>query len=406
MKRKQKLKPWKTILGLLFMMLVVLAVYNYPKIVRFTAVISLFEKDNIRDNFLNMEEIFPVRIIEAPESTWTFPYNKDWQLPTRFFYKDSVYNTRDYLKYTQTTGLLVMRKDTILYEEYFNGASEDETLISWSVGKSFVSAMFGKIVEQGLIGSLDEMVVQYLPKLKGTGYDNVRIRDVLTMSSGVRFDEDYHKYSSDINRMGRVFALGYSLDNFVASLSNQRKPGTFHHYVSMDTQVLGMIISKVTGKTMTQYLQEELWVPMGAEHNAEWIIDDSGREAAFGGLNITLRDYARFGNMYNQNGFGNGKQIIDPNWVQASTHTDKAHLLPGDNPKSSHKFGYGYQWRLPNSAQDEFVGMGVYSQYIYICPKEDLVIVKLSSNHNFSTDKSLSTFRHLAFLQSIRSSFN
>jgi len=137
--------------------------------------------------------------------------------------------------------------------------------ISWSVGKSFVSALVGIAIEEGYIESIQIPVSDYVPELKGTGYDGVSLKDVLQMSSGVRFNEDYDDFFSDIKRMGRVIAMGDSINEFAASLEREREPGTFNHYVSMDTQVIGMVLKATTGKDLSLYLEEKIWKKIGMQ---------------------------------------------------------------------------------------------------------------------------------------------
>jgi CubicO group peptidase (beta-lactamase class C family) len=248
--------------------------------------------------------------------------------------------------------------------------------------------------------------------LMGSGYEDVSIKDVLQMSSGVRFNEDYGDFNSDINRFSRATAFGTSLDDFSASLDREREPGTYHHYVSIDTQVLGMVLTRATGKSLTHYLSEKIWQPLGMEHQAYWLADDNNMELALGGLNVSLRDYAKLGWLYLNQGTWtdkqhNTQQIVPKQWVIDSTTADAPHLVAGENNSaSSSSFGYGYQWWLPLGAEDEFSAQGIYNQYIYIDPDQNLVIVKNSANYRF-TDKSLNwTAKHYAMFRAISTHFS
>jgi CubicO group peptidase (beta-lactamase class C family) len=138
------------------------------------------------------------------------------------------------------------------------------------------------------------------------------------MSSGIRFNENYGEFLSDINRLGRAIAFDSSLDEFVASLKRERTPGTFHQYVSMDTQVLGMLLRETTGETIASYLESRIWKKLGMESDAYWLVDRNGMELAFGGLNAVLRDYARLGQLYLNEGEWEGQQIVPAAWVRAS----------------------------------------------------------------------------------------
>ena len=300
--------------------------------------------------------------------------------------------------------MLILQNDSLRFEKYYLGHSESTRHISWSVAKSFVSALMGIAIEEGHIKSIDQKIEEYLPELIGSGYEGVRIKDLLQMSTGVAFNEDYGDFNSDINRWGRSFALGGSQDAFAATLVNERPPGTYNHYVSINTHVIGMIIVKATGQTLSKYLEEKLWKRFGAEYNAYWIKDDKGMEMALGGLNVTLRDYAKMGQLYLRKGNWNGEQLVPEAWVKASVTPDAPHIMPGDNPNSAHSpFGYGFQWWIPPGDEGEFLARGVYNQYIYVNPTTSTVIVKNSANYNFNdaTNPYGDGMAHMEFFRTI-----
>ncbi|MFT7282809.1 MAG: CubicO group peptidase (beta-lactamase class C family), partial [Cyclobacteriaceae bacterium] len=244
---------------------------------------------------------------------------------------------------------------------------------------------YGIALSEGKIKNINQYAIEYLPELRGTGYDQVTIKNLLQMSSGVLFNEDYGDFNSDINRMGRFFALGMPMADFAASLTNEKKPGTYNHYVSIDTQVLGMILVKATGQSITSYTKSRLWDPMGAENDAFWIVDNAGMEFALGGLNASLRDYARLGKLFLDSGRWNGQQLVPEEWVLVSTRPQDEHVQQRIE-NGVEMDGYGYQWWIPYGADDEYNALGVYDQFIYIDPDKDAVIVKLSSNHYFQED--------------------
>lgn len=161
-----------------------------------------------------------------------------------------------------------------------------------------------------------------------------------------------------------------------------------------------MIIVKATGKSLTEYLQEKIWKPIGAEFDAYWIADGEGMEMALGGLNAALRDYAKLGRLYLNKGNWNGKQIIPQSWVETSTHSTEEHLQANSENSSSPTFGYGYQWWIPDGDQGEIMAIGVFNQYIYINPTTHTVIVKNSANKNYYDGSNLYalTKTHLEFL--------
>lgn len=395
-----------------FLIIVISLVLIYQKnLIRLHTAVTLYDKDKIIHNFLTMYQSFNSTVIPASTHPFYFP-EEEKPLPEAFEYENSDLSTQRFIEDSQTTGLLVLKNGKIVYEYYWLGHEQNKQHISFSVAKSFVSALMGIAIEEGFVTDIEQAVTDYVPELMGSGYEGVSIKNVLQMSSGVGFNEDYADFNSDINRFSRATAFGTSLDDFSASLVREREPGTYHHYVSIDTQVLGMVLTRATGKSLTEYLSEKIWQPLGMEHKAFWLADDDNMELALGGLNVSLRDYAKLGWLFlnqgtwtdNQN---NIQQIVPKQWVIDSTRADAAHLVAGENnPASSSDFGYGYQWWLPLGAEDEFSAQGIYNQYIYIDPDQQLVIVKNSANYRF-TDKSLNwTAKHYAMFRAISKHFS
>lgn len=350
-------------------------------------VLTFFDAASISNNFKSAKDIFHTTTVPRSASPYHFPKReKALVLPEAFQYEDSIVNTQAYLDYTLTDALLIIRHDSIYYEYYANQFTEKDHHISWSMSKSVVSALFGIAISEGKIKSIEETVTDYLPEFAGTGYDKVRIKDVLQMSSGVGFNEDYGDFNSDINVMGRYFALGMPMADFAKRLKRAREPGTYNLYVSIDTQVLGMILVRATGKSITEYMSEKLWSQIGTESDAYWIVDNTGMEFAIGGLNATARDYAKVGQLFLDSGRWQGKQIVPEDWVRASVIPDAPHVMPGKRSTALRKDGYGFQWWIPFGSEDEFNAQGIYGQFIYIDPDKDMVIVKLSSNYHFKND--------------------
>lgn len=351
-------------------------------------VLTFFDKGNISENFRGTNLIFKTSTVPQPDHSNPFPLSAaPYSLPETFQSKDSVVNTKAFLDFTLTDALLIIQRDTIRYEYYGNGFTVDGHHIAWSMSKSVISALFGIAISEGKIKSIEETVTDYLPEFAGTGYDKVRIKDVLQMSSGVGFNEDYGDFNSDINVMGRYFALGMPMADFAKTLKREREPGTYNHYVSIDTQVLGMILTKATGQSITQYMNEKLWSQIGSEAEAFWIVDKSGMEFALGGLNATARDYAKLGQLFLDTGKWQGRQIVPREWVLASITPDAPHVMPGKRANAALTDGYGFQWWIPEGSKGEFDAQGIYDQFIYIDPKSKMVIVKLSSNYHFKNDK-------------------
>lgn len=364
----------------LFAALVVFAgivAFNHEQASRLYGTMTLFHKENIVHNFSHMDEIFLTRPIKRTGEIFDFGHApKD--LPDSFTYRGETVASDEFLKRRATTALLVIKDDNINFEQYYQGTGENDLRISWSMAKSFTVTLFGIAVQDGLI-NIDAPVEQYLPEMAGSGYEGIPIRDVLQMSSGVLWNEDYGDFYSDINRMGRILAIGGSLDEFTTTLTNEKPSGEIFHYVSMDTHIISMIARRVTGKSLIQQVEEHIWSKIGMESDAYWITDSQDAEFALGGLNLRTRDYARFGRLYLNNGNWNGEQIVPEAWIRAATSPASAHNTPGPG-----KFGYGFQWWLaPDARPGEFFAVGVYGQYIYINQPENMVIVKNSADVDF-----------------------
>lgn len=382
-KKRSGLKWIASILAGLLGVFVLAGLFNYNKLQRLHTALSLFDAPIIAENFRNLGTLFESRAIHKGETVWQFK-RSERPLPETYVYKGETRKISDFLARTETTGFIVVRDDTILYEKYSLGNTEESKATSWSVAKSFVSALFGIAIQEGHIKSIEESVTDYVPALAPSGYNGVRLKDVLQMSSGVRFNEDYSDLTSDINRLNYVFAFNTPLVDFVNTLKQERRPGTYHNYVSMDTQVLGMVITEATGRPLTEYLEEKLWKPMGMESDATWQIDSTGMEAAFMGLNVVLRDYARFGRLYLHRGNWNGTQLVPEQWVKASITPDAPHLMPGKRDTSKFTLGYGYQWWIPENANGDFMAIGVYGQSIYVSPRNRIVIARTSAYADYT----------------------
>ena len=372
---------WKKILLGLLVLLVIAAIIFYPKYKMLNHTIHLFDEDRIVENFRGFKDIWPVSTMTASSQPHKYPQGNEIKLPDDFQYNGQSYNTDQFLKDSWTTGFLVIQNDSIVYEKYYLGNTESTQNISWSMAKSFISALFGIAMQENYISDVMKPVEAYVPELKGTAYGTVRIKDVLQMSTGVKFNEDYGDFDSDINRWGRGFALGGSQDEFAGTLERELEPGTVNHYVSINTHVLGMILTRATGRSITDYMQEKLWEPLGMEYDAYWLKDGEDMEMVLGGLNTTLRDYAKIGSLFMHKGNWNGKQLIPEPWIRASLTPDAPHVQPGE------EFGYGYQWWIPESDEGEFMAVGIYNQNIYINPTSKTVIVKLSANPRYNDNE-------------------
>ncbi len=347
----------------------VVGFWKREEIQRLMAVNSLFSEEKIVYNFSHMDKAFLTTDLPRGDGpTWELPYGPGFDLPD---------GTDQWIEDRAVTSLLVMQDGAIRFEEYYLGTGPDDRRISWSVAKSYLSALFGILMAEGAISSLDDPVAQYAPELKGSAYDTATIRNVLNMASGVTFDEDYLDYNSDINRMGRVVALGGELDDFAASLQDSFvAPGETWQYVSIDTHVIGMVIRGATGRSVAVLLTEKVIEPLGLERDGYYITDGAGVAFVLGGLNFTTRDFARFGQLILQGGERDGRQIVPADWIDTSTWPS-APTDPGE-------IGYGYQWWIPVGAHEgEFMARGIYGQYIYFDQPRGVLIVTTGADRKF-----------------------
>ncbi|HZZ90337.1 MAG TPA: serine hydrolase [Caulobacteraceae bacterium] len=359
--------------------------------------IHLFGGGSQIENFREMSTIYPVRVVRRSSNPLPFRSGPAIQLPSRFAFDGREMDSAEFLADMETTGLLVLKDDRLVFEQYWLGNDATTQAASWSVGKSFVSALVGIAIDEGAIGSIEDDIASYAPDLEGSAYDGVRLKDVLQMSSGAKWNEDYSDPESDINRWLRMLAEGGSLDAFAAGSVREREPGTVCRYNTTDTHVLGMVVRGATARSLAEYLREKLWEPLGAEADAFWVVDSTGAELAGGGLNAVLRDYARLGMLYLNGGAWNGRRIVPQDWVKASVTPDAPHLMPGSGA------GYGLQWWIPD-ASGAFTAIGVYNQFVWVDPASRTVIAKTSAFRRYAADLQPGSYRiadHFALFRAI-----
>ncbi|MFY0622258.1 MAG: serine hydrolase [Pelagimonas sp.] len=373
-------------IGLVILAIVAVAgIWKRHELMRLNAVLSLFSEDKIVSNFSSMGQIFVSAPIPATGTPTPLPEATPMLLPADW---------QDWVDRRSVTAAVVVKQGAIVHESYHQGTGQLDQRISWSMAKSYLSALFGILLEQGVIGSIDDPVTTYAPSLKGTAYSKASIKDVLQMSSGVVFDEDYLDFWSDINKMGRILALGGSMDGFAEGLSETfTKPGTEWQYVSIDTHVLGMVVRGATGRPVAELLGEYILGPMGAYGDPHYVTDGYGVAFVLGGLNLTTRDYSRFGELVRNDGAFQGQQLVPAAWLAQS-------IQPSANTKPG-QIRYGYQWWIPEDARSgEVLARGVYGQFIYIDKENGTVVAINSADRQFrdpgAFDDALEMMRRLA----------
>lgn len=296
------------LLGVLLLALL----YNWGKIKLLYTSLNAFQPEHLAHSLQHMAEIQPTNRIERGGSPFLFQRDEA-PLPQSFSFQGTEHAVDAFLEKTQTSGLLVIQNDTILHESYRLGSDEGTLFSSNSMGKSFVSALMGIAVAEGYIHSVDDPISNYIPQLVGTEVGKIPIKACLQMASGLDFDED-----TDMSGFSLKTLLGVPAMNIISKLSLQEEPYTYRRYLSINTEILGEIISNATGKGLAAYIQEKLWSKIGPEQDAYWTLNN-GKELAMGGLSISLRDFARFGRLYLSGGSWNGEQIIPSDCFLART---------------------------------------------------------------------------------------
>jgi len=329
--------------------------------------------------FSHYDEIFPTRHVDRAAMAWPF---KRTPADVSYQYKGNRASLADYLSRNPVTGLLIAKDDRILVEHYQYGRTDRDRLISQSMAKSITGMLVGIAISEGAIKSIDDTAETYVPGLKGTEYGATPLRALLHMSSGVEFGEQAEEGKGsgrDLDRLwvDMVRKHWFSNKGTVASIAqfNRRiaPPGTQFHYASIETDVLGLVLRYATGKSLSDYLQEKVWQPIGTEADAKWLIDAEGYEVAHGFFNAVLRDYARLARLLAHDGAWEGKQIIPAQWMVDAT---TVRASDGYLAKAEGGFGYGYQVYLFPGSRRQFALLGYLGQRILVDPPSKLVMVQ------------------------------
>ncbi len=375
--------------GLAAVILVSSIIYSPTYMARFI----LWNFSDIKDY-----EKFPGREITNAPPAFHFPVDlKEDELKntltTCTFTADGVtYTIGDldrFLADNDTTAFIVIQRDAIIYEKYFNGYTRDSINTSFSVAKSFTSTLIGIAIDEGLIEGVDAPVVDYLPELKGNGLDALTIRQLLMMSSGLKYvegdlwwtDDPLNYYSPDLRRLA------------IEKTIVEEAPGIHFHYNNYHPQYLGMILERASGMSVSGYLEKTIWTKIGTEYGASWSTDSekSGFEHMESCLNARSIDFAKFGRLFLKGGTWEGTQVISEKWVEESTQPEAPptpDYYTGVKRWSDEVFqdgGGGYYkyfwWGFRNAdGTYDYYARGHLGQVIYICPTKDLIIVRNGSS--------------------------
>jgi CubicO group peptidase (beta-lactamase class C family) len=329
------------------------AVKDEARLRQVGAAVLFWSAEERLKNFPAMEMIFPGHVVKAGGRVKPLPDGTP--LPIAESEVDA------FMKAQNVAGLLVLQDGKVRLERYALGYSREGRWTSFSVAKSVTSTLVGAAIKDGYIKSLDEPVTRYIPDLAGGGYDGVTIRQILTMTSGVRWNEDYTDPNSDVARM---FAEPVSAGQdptvaYMRKLPRADPPGSKFVYKTGETNLIGVLVRRATKKKLSDYLSEKVWRRYGMERDAFWMTDQSGAEVSGCCLSVSLRDYARIGHM----SLEGGKGIVPAGWFADATKPHATH--PGG--------GYGYQWwTIPGGY---YAAQGIFGQVILVDPASKLVMV-------------------------------
>jgi len=279
-----------------------------------------------------------------------------------------------YMASQRNAGLIIVQDGKIRLEKYALGYGPQGRWTSFSVAKSFTSTLVGAAVKDGYIKSLDDKVSAYIPGLKGSAYDDVSVRQLLTMTSGVEWNEDYTDPKSDVAQFNLQKPVpGEDITvSYMKTLPREAPAGSKWVYKTGETNLIGVLVSSATGKTLSDYLSEKVWKPFGMEQDAVWMLGATGHEISGCCISASLKDYARFGLFILGGGVAGGEKVLPDGWLAAAT-TKQADI---DQPGR----GYGYQWWTNDDGS--FAAQGIFGQGIFIDPKRRLII---ASNGNWPT---------------------
>lgn len=323
--------------------------------------------------FRNIDRLFPVRTIKAGGHPFPLPRSSQPLGPVAFDYEGKRYSLDDYVTLNRVTGLLVIKNGQVVTERYEKGNTPDTRWMSMSVAKSITSTLVGAALQDGSIKSLDDKVTQYLPALAGSGYDQATVRQVLAMRSGVKWSEKYADQTSDRRRMLKLQTeqVPGSALKFMASLPSAAPPGTRTNYSTGETQVLGQLVSAAVGKPLAQYLSEKIWAPYGMQTDANWWLDGpNGNEVGGSGISATLEDYGRFGQFVLSGGKAGNTQVLPTGWMSFASATTGIDPEYGDFASM-----WWPAWTAASKADKAFTAAGIFGQFVYINPTQNVVIV-------------------------------
>lgn len=348
--------------------------------------------DQQRYGYRNMEKVTAVHVVPRGDKVRELPLGET-QIDPKWTWKGAPQTVPGYMAAMNTSGVVVLKDGKIVLERYGLDRKPNERWTSFSVAKSVTATLVGAAIKDGKIKSLDDNVADYIPELKGGAYGGVTVRQLLTMTSGVKWNEDYTDLNSDVAKAGVTSGEpGMNpIVSYMRKLPREAPPGSKFVYKTGETDLAGVLVSNAVGKPLSQYLSEKIWAPYGMEQDAIWVDDAAGHERGGCCMSMTARDYARIGQFMLEGGKIDGRDILPDGWVADAT---RAHL---SFPPGGVETGYGYFWWI---VPDGYAAEGIFGQQIFVYPAEKLVIAINSAWPAASEDELWAA--QAAFAQAIR----
>lgn len=311
--------------------------------------------------FRFFDKVLPSQTVKRGESVYPLP-EADRKIDPRLTFEGEELSVDEFMEENRVSGLIAVKDGRIVLERYAFGRKPDQRWVSFSVTKSVTATLAGAAVADGHIRSLNDKVTRYLPELEGSAYEAVAIRDLLTMRSGVDWNEDYSDPMSDVYQVGMLPPIGglNPTARYMKALRRAAAPGKQFLYNTGETDLAGLLVSAAVGKPLARYLSEKIWAPFGMESDALWPKDMGGHERGGCCLNMTLRDYARFGLFALGGGVADGKPVLPRDWMAEAT---RAHVA---------KPAYGYFWWVRQDGG--YQATGIHGQGIHVLPRQQLVV--------------------------------
>lgn len=342
-------------------------------------------------------KLYPARRLHASNTPYHFDQDANGVPPPQeiMLTDGSLQSLEEVLLASDTIAFLMIKEDAIVFERYYQGHTPTSLSQIFSVSKSIFSVLVGMAIDDGFIRSVDQPVIEWVPELAGRGFDSVTLKHLLTMTSGMAYMENDNpfglhvplNYTSDLEKMILEFR------------AHEAYRGKFE-YKSGDTALLTLVLQRALApKAITEYAQERLWTPLGMESKGIWTVDqDEGLEKSWCCLAATARDLAKIGRLYREGGRWEGRQLLSPQWIEASTRQGAIDMSawPADFAAIG-LWNYGYYWWLASPDEGDYLALGKDGQYLYVNPLRQVIIVRLGrSSGGLRTGQWLSIFTTLA----------